>query len=89
LRREINSQNQVGSAENLALTHGIHLHDEKKFGVWCAMSIRRENSTVSRQELQRVTNPVEIPTRCSFVIEFIIYLQPLVYIYKPEAANAV
>jgi hypothetical protein len=53
----VNSQNsQVGSAENSALTHEIPLHDEK-IGVWCAMNTRRENSTISWQELQRVTNP--------------------------------
>jgi hypothetical protein len=57
LRGEVNSQNsEAGSAENSALTHEISLHDEK-IGVWCAMNTRRENSTTSSQELQRVTKP--------------------------------
>jgi hypothetical protein len=57
LRGEVNFQNsRCWSAENSDI-HKLRLHD-KKIGVWSAMSARREISTISGEEPQRVNNNV-------------------------------
>jgi hypothetical protein len=56
LREEANSQNsRYCSPENQRLIHELPFHGEK-LGFWCAMTARREISTISGQELQRANN---------------------------------
>ena len=45
------------------LIHELHLHDEK-IGVWCAMSARREISTISGQKLHRINKIFRRHTDC-------------------------
>ena len=43
----------TGAQKIQDLIHELHLHDEK-IGVWCAMSARREISTISELKLERI-----------------------------------
>jgi hypothetical protein len=64
LRGEVNYQNsRYWSAGNLEFIHELPLHDEK-ICVWCATSARRESSTISGKQLQRVNNVLRLYTDC-------------------------